>query len=700
MTSIRSSFNVIGYMGKLLRQSLWLVLVLGLSYLLIGPLPVYLIVSQGLKSIAQLPEGAATTMQMVDNTVHYGGWVSLYIAAIFAGLMLALIFSYYTKSKKQVNFYHSLPVKRHTLLGTHILVAIMIHTLVLFFALLCYLAISHGLLESSMIREGLFLKHFMQIELFFLASFALTLLAGMLTGNPGAQVAMAAVLQLGLLAIAVVLYILCDTSFDTFHSLDLLDNLMHWSLPSLLVMSGLDSGGVFSFTSKELLGLIGVIVLAFALSFILYSRFASERVGDTLTFKGTSLPLKAFFLFTAPLFVGMVTREAGDALLGFIIGFVLAGLLTHILCEMAFQQNVWAGRTKWFSSVVILVAVFAFYLVMDKDLIGFDSYVPDQEQVLAADISLDNLALGSGNRDSESLGIERESITDPDAIQEIIALSEVCANAHREIDENYVTMGAEEKNDANITLIYSLKNGREVAREYHVPREAVMGNYAALYDKDAVQDYLWGHLLKMELGQNLLDLDFTPRSFIGAGTFYNTIYGTHANGTYANGSQDPEVKANMKRLLAAYKQDLGDREYAQVRKSSVVGMMDFYYRSQVPHMTGVPQQYYVYSCDKRTLAVLEDFYQKGIMPSEEAALESVGIAKVQVMERHPEKDTVVQEASDMATIKDWLINRSVSGYTNAFADLEASNYFYVELRDGTTATFDILKDKLPTKEEN
>ena len=222
-----------------------------------------------------------------------------------------------------------------------------------------------------------------------------------------------------------------------------------------------------------------------------------------------------------------------------------------------------------------------------------------------------------------------------------------------------------------------------------------MGNYAALYDKDAVQDYLWGHLLKMELGQNLLDLDFTPRSFIGAGTFYNTIYGTHANG-----SQDPEVKANMKRLLAAYKQDLGDREYAQVRKSSVVGQMDFFYQYQTPRTAGVPKQYYVYSCDKRTLAVLEDFYQKGIMPSEEAALESVGIAKVQVMERHPEKDAVVQETSDMATIKDWLINRSVSGNTNAFADIEANNYFYVEFRDGTTATFDILKDKLPTKEEN
>lgn len=667
MTSTRSSFNPLRYIAYLIREHLWLTFLLTGFYVLIGPVPLYLMLTSRLASGVYdqaTPEMVQLQNQMAQM-IHVESWLNLYVAAMAAGVVLAMVFGSYLKSKQQVNFYHSLPIRREQWLGSHVAAGFTVHTIVVGITLLMYFLVAYLLVptgSSGIIRDGMFVMHFVQIELFFLTSFLLTTLAGQLTGNHLAQLAMTFVLQLFMLIIAATFMAVFSTQLSTFVGLAWLEDLTYWSLPSLFVhyttqMQDLSAPWM---TVKQWGGLVSVGILTFALSLFLYRRFPSERVSETLIYPKTAMPLKWFFLFCGPLLIGSLFAEAtSNRFIAFLIGFVISGVLLHVVIEIAFHKSVHTVRKHIPSTAIILVVAFLFFMGCRADVAGFNRYLPETEDIEGVSVQAMYFV---NNQYGPSPMLDRDvAINHPESIQLVHELAEALVENHLDHPNAAQQIGApngqEYTSEETVQIKYRLKNGSTVQRRYVVPRDAIQSETEALYNDAGFKHFLWQPIFDANVDQ-ISHLAITPRDFnadmeTGSGRWTTVLKGY--------GATTEEMRANQ--LLAALKQDLAERSTADL-DSDALALVEIVL--PIPNM---PQQtntlhVNIYAGDTRVLKVLDEMSAQGEVATEDDIFLATGIREVRLMRKQPEGQSysleIVGATSDPETMQEWLTNRGIS----------------------------------------
>ena len=138
------------------------------------------------------------------------GYTPFYVFAVIIGTLGGLLLTHYQNVPSQSNFYHSLPLKRETLLGARIVAIALVQMVLMVMVVVCNIVavtfVCRGSgLTGTMIGAGAL--HFVYIMLVFMMCLGVALLAGQLTANTLGHVLMTVVLNVTIPFIALMISI-------------------------------------------------------------------------------------------------------------------------------------------------------------------------------------------------------------------------------------------------------------------------------------------------------------------------------------------------------------------------------------------------------------------------------------------------------------------------------------------------------------
>ena len=205
----------------------------------------------------------------------------------------------------------------------------------------------------------------------------------------------------------------------------------------------------------------GVAVVLTVCALLLYRSRHMETAGDLVAVKVMRPVFKYGVAICAGLSCGYLTSELlGLGNLGLCISVIIWGVAGCIVAQMLLDKTVRVFK-KWKGPVAVVVIFLALFAFIAFDVTGYETYVPEVEQVKSVRIT----GL-SGEPSGDSGGyLGSVTLTDPEDVAKVIAL-------HKTV----VTIGEDGEPDRNgndahwnsFTVYYILNSGREVRRSYHV----------------------------------------------------------------------------------------------------------------------------------------------------------------------------------------------------------------------------------------
>lgn len=430
------------------------------------------------------PEGSNPTWyaQRLNEILEFAFTISNpLLIAMFSGAALisaAVVFKF-LHNRNQVDFFHSLPVKRERLFITNYVAGMALIILPYLANALLTLAViaAFGKLGSFPALSGLWGA--CQHLLFFAAIYSVVVLAAVLTGNGVINVLLSPVL-LGIGPALVGIYMLTMTTFySTFY--DALFPIDQW-----LTYTSPFTKYIFSATNPltwkgalVLLIFIGVMLL---LSLKLYLRRPSEAAGNALAFRITRPVIKYPLVFIATSIMGLAFYSASNMqgeLFWLLFGFVCGAFISNAIIEIIYHFDFKAIKGNYRGLCIFFVLFLALYSLPVFDLTGYDSYRPQKEQIASVRMnmsSVDDYGISSryyyspnytSTRDRQMAQLDRGLLTDEENIQ--AALNIIDRGVQYTTD--YESLTSEEKSDyyrlTSLNVVYTFTNA--VARQYSVP---------------------------------------------------------------------------------------------------------------------------------------------------------------------------------------------------------------------------------------
>jgi ABC-2 type transport system permease protein len=388
---------------------------------------------------------------LVKQTIYgYTGLVMLLLAAL--ALLSALLVFHHLHSRKEIQFYLGLPLKRRCLYLTELLTG---YALVAVPMLLCELIV----LVLSLAYGGSALPALalMAMSLGALTAFyGMAVLACILAGHSlGALLIYAGMHSAGYMilmgASVVARSFLPGLGHGALRSGALRWFVPLWKLISASLVS--DSSDGLTFSAPWVVAVYaGLGVLLLMLGGILYGRRKAETAEETVSFPFVRVLCQVF----AALAVGL----GGSALLlvlfppdgGYRFPLVLLlvlvlTLLGHLAAEMILQKSLRVFRKKTFGRCLPLLALILLVMVGGKlDLLGYVQWEPDLSQVESASVTMSSYEVPVAPYDALTL--------------------------HETILENLQETYTAGTTWDSITISYTMEGGSTRERTYYLPLDA------------------------------------------------------------------------------------------------------------------------------------------------------------------------------------------------------------------------------------
>ena len=433
-------------------------------------------------------------------------------AVIFEYCMIALGlamsgFSYLYRSR-EVDFYHSLPVKRDDLFVQNYVIGAL-------FFLIPY-AVNLGLAVLIMLtRVGgalamdAVLKAFVIHSVYFLFIYGVFILAVMLTGSLLTGILGGLILA----AYGSLLTALIAAYMQAFQLTRIWDNRFFeklWAITS--------PAGLYLYTAYTehtalylLIGAAGA-VLAAVISLLLYRRRMLEAAGRAMAFRKTEPVIK--YLIAAPaaaaggIMIYYIMSMDGWAIFSIVFCGLIAGFVIEIIYQGDFRR-LFHGKISTALAVATALLIFA---VFRLDLVGYDSYRPKAENVAGVSIYIEDLSpdtqwnyyakpqistnpyemqkyVNFVQPEQSDLLRMLDMIDDPALADPLIergleetAYSRSCWNGYRST-HRWQEAAYTESGDhySNVLVRWALKNGGETLRIYRVNTTGLRREIEALY---------------------------------------------------------------------------------------------------------------------------------------------------------------------------------------------------------------------------
>lgn len=439
---------------------------------------------------------SAQIEQLYERFWRDGFMASGLIVIAVAALINGINNFWYLYSSKKVDFYHSLPVKRPQMFWHRTYVGVLYYLvpyLVMEFFSICIGAM-RGFFSLKLMKLALamlVLHLLMYLLLYFSVVLVICMTGNMLMG----ALCLAAVFTYGpVLGEVVNMY--QQTFFTTFFKMDYgaVKILKGQGSPFLLCKSFLNS-----YTSGEYGGILAVMaVLALLLgvaAYFAYVKRPSESTGKSMIYHWSESVIRLMVVIPSGLGVGMIfyMMPNWDArVIWWIFGMLVGTVLAHGIIEVVYQMDFRKFLSHKLQLVLAAGVVAVCALVFNKDLVGYDRYLPEYDELEGISISMDYSPL------SESVNYVQRYEDDTYYVDEhewtygIPSLKGINAGLSQGIYTTLKSIIAEQGKYHEVAYMvpvkYVLKSGKVVYRQYQAEIPELHSLIKACYEEGTLKE--------------------------------------------------------------------------------------------------------------------------------------------------------------------------------------------------------------------
>lgn len=539
-----------------LKRKLWAAALLGLAFFFCLPVPLAMILPdyEVTESIT-LEQVLARRTNNLRTMLGFGEGYPMVMLLLFAAAVVMGIATFsYLQNKKQIDFYHSLPVKRSLWFFINISTGILLPAVIYLAAIALSLIVGmvNGVFPGMVLAKAA--SGFLLNMLYYILTYVTVVLAMMLTGTKIAailgSVVFFAFFPLANLLVRAYYSAFLKTYYESTPGI-LMNILLRLSPISALAMA------VEKITVMRIAGVLAAIVILGIVCYFLYQKRPSEAAGKTMAFtcsKGmVKVPLVMAFGAAGAMFFYSIQESLGWSIFGNIVGI----LLSHCIIEVIF----WGDFKKVFchekTMAACLAASLALLLSFYFDWFKFDTYMPQESQIAYASVDFNkDYWMNSYNADDDSL-FTGTSILHEGKIEDASLVLELVNEAIRQMEAE--EWEGEEKlwedNDYTVkcrmNVCYTLKSRRRVYRSYAFYLNPVMEAADKIYTDPAYKQALYPALrLDEEAAKNIV------------------YQGLDDNIQHLGGSEE-----QWKAVMEAYKEELTAMSFSQRRKENPFGKL-------------------------------------------------------------------------------------------------------------------------------
>lgn len=406
-------------------------------------------------------------------------------------ILLAMLIYRYLQQSKSTNVMHSFPVTRKELFNSHCIAG----TLLLFFPVVVISIILMTILGANN-DGGLFFKEIFTISSILkwagitiitnTVGYFISSLVAMISGMTLIQGILSFIFMFLPIGLGTLMIINFDQIIYGFTvNRDGFDDLIMTIVPITTLMSDvtIDAGIILWYA---LLALTLYIV-----AYYFYKKRDLESASDPIAFDILKPIFKYGVTFCGMILGGAYFYGMEKNNLWLYIGYFIGAFLGYIIAEMIIKKSIWIFKNlKGF--VIYSIAIIIIFTGIKLDLFGYEKRIPDLEDIESVYYG-DSLYSYWKN--------EKSNLNNSENIKFVNRI-------HEEIIERKQEFIAREEDRDNriIGIVYELKNGRKIVREYTVPSDYVEKNKSIAKLYESVE-------YKMN-SYNIFDLDVSKISYI------------------------------------------------------------------------------------------------------------------------------------------------------------------------------------------
>lgn len=583
------------------------------------------------------------------------------ILTMIAAVLLAVSGLRYLHSKAEVDFYHSLPVKRRTFLFVIMTNDLLIFTgiAVIISVLKCAVAAAAGYFIPSFGMNAA--RAFVYDLLIFIITYLTMALSMILTAHTFVGLMGFCVFAGYVPLILRNLYpSLASMFFKTYYSFSEWGRASNYFSPVSLAGELILGASARARIISLLIICVWSVILT-VLVFVLYEKRASETAGKAMAFSALKPFIRIMLVIPASVYVGLGLYSISIGSFGgwMIAGILIGGFLSHGMIECIYQFDIRGLLSHKKQMLISIAAAFVIVGIFWADIFGYDRYVPEKEDT--ASVVIDNGIVSTNTFwGKEKKGISGESMG------EALAVLKEAALENDENVESYYGANTVYDEYTSYTVRYRLKNGNEKTRSYILDR--------GLRDK-------------------LMKTIFSSREYKEDRFSLYTADWSKVTGVYINlFMKDEELaltKEEREELFKIYLEEFSELDYDTARSTVPFGWFGVYHNSSDGQFEGSifntydsygvgNDIYYLYPTFKNTIRYLREELGLNVQTS----MEDVEIQKLTVWQyrddSEEEKSYSVRDKEFIDSVKGKLVRSELIENGECLYPLDTTDGITVE----------------------
>lgn len=456
-----------------------------------------------------------------DGFLLTGGFVAV-AAAVLNGIN-GFIYLY---SKRQTDFYHSLPVRRSRMFWNRIytgLVYYLVPYMIMVFLAIC-IGAARGFFSLKLMGEALALFG-IHLIIYLLIYFSVVLIL-CITGN-----LLMGIFCMGMLycygpGLSLLLGGYRYGFYETYYiekNYGLIRFLREYISPAGLINQFAEAYQKGEGMRLFMVLLVLTVLLTY-LSYVAYLKRPSESAGSPMVYRGAAFIVKIMVVIPCGLGAGYffyLIPISSMKTFWWIFGLILGTVLSHGFMETAYQMDFHCFFKKKIQLLAAGLIVAACAMVYETDLFHYDSYVPPKEKLASVSVDMNMFSNNMGTYIKEvEDGIYQVGMESADwdlreySVSGKKEIGDKTYNAFCSIAEKQKERGKKyEKGDhivegtnSDIVLktgvMYKLKSGKKIYRNYRINAIESQELIQCLYEEENLKDNV---LDMLDLGTEYLD---------------------------------------------------------------------------------------------------------------------------------------------------------------------------------------------------
>lgn len=573
-----------------LKRRIWSLALIILSLVVILPIRCALEV-EGYIMDNEWIKKAVINLMGASNTL-------MVLFTIICAVVCGLSGFFYLHSRKKVDLYHSIPVKRETLFSVSFINGVLIYVIpYLFNVILCFVVLSLKNLMSVEVFQTALIAFGFNI-LYYCLIYTVTIIAVMLTGNIIISILGAGVFLLYGPMWVQLWELYSSAFFKTYYTRMNFDHAYTLSSP-VLTYVGLIVAGI-SHSRANLYIIISVIMLVIliGLAVFLYKKRPSEAAGNAMTFAITKPIIKFLLVVPIALGGGIILRNivSGNRDGWFLFGLMFMLIISYGFIQVIYNFDIRSAfkQKKQLLACFIISGIAAG--VFRFDMMNIDGYIPKMSEIESMSVYISGVDQQLHDYDSNGHYIEASDyhlklmeLTDFNAAYSLAKVGidstdklEATDYRHEYFIEDYY----------RYVVKYKLKNGKTEYRKYMIAEDTSRDLLQKIYDNKAFKSVHYP--INRIDSNNINELSVSYASDL----LNYTESGMDGNGNinFTNKTDSQEIVE----LTEIYKKELNQLSFEAASNENPIAILNLFVGDT--SYSG----YYIYPSFTNTLAFLEE----------------------------------------------------------------------------------------------